>query len=168
MNPTTPDIYEQFAAHATDMIMPWIAVLLSVIAALWLKDFASNLLAGMSFKYTSPFKEGDHVILDDEAAMIIKVGVRDTVFGRYTENGYTWRYVPNDRIHMVKIEKLVRQDLHLDTDIEKGQRIIELALKAQDAYSNPSMGDKIKETTPGTTHVTKVSGNVGQGIRQED
>jgi len=133
------DPFDSFAAHTTDLIVPWITILISVMAALWLKDFAANFLAGIAFRYTSPFQEGDHVIIDGDDAMIIKVGISQTVFGRYSDNGYTWRYIPNDQIHSVKIEKLVRQDLHLDTDIEKGQRIVELVAKANEAYAKRAL-----------------------------
>jgi hypothetical protein len=63
--------------------------------------------------------------------------MKETVFGRYTENGYTWQYVPNEKLEFHKLEKIVHRDLHLDTDIEKGQQIMELMAKAQSAYKKP-------------------------------
>jgi len=139
------DPFESFAAHTTDLIVPWLTILISVMAALWLKEFAANFLAGLAFRYTSPFQEGDHVIIDGDDAMIIKVGIGQTVFGRYSDNGYTWRYIPNDQIHSVKIEKLIRQDLHLDTDIEKGRRLMELIMKANHAYNQSDVERQVQQ-----------------------
>jgi hypothetical protein len=132
---TEIDVFASFAMHATELLVPWAIILITAMIALWFKDFAANLMAGIGFRYTSPFNEGDHVIIDDHDAMVIKVGITQTVFGRYTDRGYTWRYVPNQQIHSIKIEKLIRQDLHVDSDIEKGQRLSELIRKAEQAYS---------------------------------
>lgn len=132
---TEIDVFASFAMHATELLVPWAIILITAMMALWFKDFAANFMAGIAFRYTSPFKEGDHVIVDDHDAMVIKVGITQTVFGRYTDRGYTWRYVPNMQIHNIKIEKLIRQDLHVDSDIEKGQRLQELINKAEKAYT---------------------------------
>jgi hypothetical protein len=135
------DVFQSFALHATELLVPWAVILLSAMAALAMKDFASNLMAGIAFRYSSPFKEGDHVIIDDNDAMVIKVGITETVFGRYSERGYTWRYVPNNQIHSIKIEKLIRQDLHVDSDIEKGERLLSLIKKADEAYKAPGKNE---------------------------
>lgn len=129
--------FQMLGMHLTDMLVPWLAILISIAAAFWFKDFAQNLVAGLAFRYKGVFREGDHVILDGNDAMIIKIGVKETVFGRYTENGYTWQFIPNERIEFHRLEKIVHRDLHLDTDIEKGQRILELMAKAQTAYKKP-------------------------------
>ena len=59
--------------------------------------------------------------------------MRETVFGCYGARGYTWRYVANDRIGSLKLEKIISKDLHLDSDIERGLRMQELIDKAQDS-----------------------------------
>ena len=129
--------FQMLGMHLTDMLVPWITILISIAAAFWFKDFAQNLVAGMAFRYNSNFREGDQVILDGHDAMIIKIGMKETVFGRYTEKGYTWQYIPNEKIEFHKLEKIVHRDLHLDTDIEKGQQIMELISKAQQTYKKP-------------------------------
>ena len=129
--------FQMLGMHLTDLIVPWIAILISIAAVFWFKDFAQTLVAGMAFKYGGTFREGDQVILDGHDAMIIKIGMKETVFGRYTENGYTWQYVPNEKLEFHKLEKIVHRDLHLDTDIEKGQQIMELISKAQSTYKKP-------------------------------
>jgi hypothetical protein len=50
----------------------------------------------------------------------------------YGERGYTWRYVPNERISSLKLEKVINKDLHLDTDQEKAAKIQALIDKGQD------------------------------------
>ncbi|SVB09513.1 uncharacterized protein METZ01_LOCUS162367 [marine metagenome] len=96
----------------TDILMPWIAVLMSIMIAIWFKDWATKLAKGIAFKLNPQFKEGDKVILDGERALIVKIGMTETVFGITKTGGewdgdYIWRYVPNDRIPFLKLEKVV-------------------------------------------------------------
>ena len=58
--------------------------------------------------------------------------MRETVFGCYGSPGYTWRYVANDKIPNLKLEKIINKDLHPDSDIERGLRMQELIDKVQD------------------------------------
>ena len=78
------------------------------------------------------FNEGDPVLLDGQDAVIVKIGLSETVFGVYGERGYTWRYVPNERIPFLKLEKVINKDLHLDTEQEKAKKLQNLIDKAQD------------------------------------
>ena len=86
---------EQLGLDVTDLLMPWISVLISLLVAIWMKDYATSLAKGLKFKMNTAFNEGDEVLLDGELSMIVKIGTRETVFGVYSERGYTWRYVPN-------------------------------------------------------------------------
>ena len=52
------------------------------------------------------------------------------------KKGYTWRYVQNDRLHLLKLEKIVNKNLHLDTDVEKGKRMQALLDLAQSDQIN--------------------------------
>lgn len=113
----------QMSVELTAFILPWIGVILSVIIAIWLKDFATNAAKGWAFKSNQSFNEGDHIILDGKDAIIVKIGMSQTVFGVYTDKGYTWRYITNDRLAVTKIEKIINKNLHLDTEAEKGLRI---------------------------------------------
>ena len=73
-----------------------------------IKDFATKLSKGLAFSMNKQFKEGDHVLLDDESALIVKIGLVQTVFGVNKDSGdYIWRYVPNERISYLKLEKVV-------------------------------------------------------------
>jgi len=114
---------EQLGLELTDMLMPWITVLISLIIAIWLKDYATSIAKGLKFKMNPAFNEGDEVLLDGEPAMIVKIGTVETVFGVYSDRGYTWRYVPNERIPYIKLEKVINKNLHLDTDEEKAQKL---------------------------------------------
>lgn len=118
MNP-----FDQFGMEFSDVMAPWIAILVSISAAFWFKDFVTNLMAGLKFKMNPAFNEGDAVILNDEDAIIVKIGLRESVFGVYSKKGYTWRYIQNDRLHLLKLEKIVNKNLHLDTDYEQGRKI---------------------------------------------
>ena len=112
--------------------MPWISVLISLLVAIWMKDYATSLAKGLKFKMNPAFNEGDEVLLDGELSMIVKIGTRETVFGVYSERGYTWRYVPNERIPYLKLEKVIKKDLHIDTDEEKAEKMKTAIDKLQD------------------------------------
>ena len=128
------EAFDQLGMDFADMIGPWIAILVSISAAFWFKDFATNFMQGLKFRFNPAWNEGDEVLLEGEQALIVKIGLRETVFGTYGSNGYTWRYVRNERIQFLKLEKIINKDLHLDTDIEKGRRLQSLIDRAQDAY----------------------------------
>jgi small-conductance mechanosensitive channel len=100
--------------------------------AFWLKDFAQNFLVGFKFRMSRAFNEGDKVLLDGNDAIVVKIGIRDTVFGVYSDKGYTWRYVPNVRIPYLKLEKIINAELHLDTDTEKAEKLQKMIDKYQD------------------------------------
>ena len=68
------------------------------------------------------------------------------VFGVYGDDGYTWRFVPNERIAMLKLEKIVDPELHADTKQEKAQKIID-AIQSSDISSNKLEIDKLKGYT---------------------
>ena len=115
------EAFDQLGMDFADMIGPWIAILVSISAAFWFKDFATNFMQGLKFRFNPAWSEGDEVLLEGEQALIVKIGLRETVFGTYGANGYTWRYVPNERIPVLKLEKVIKKDLHVDTDEEKEQ-----------------------------------------------
>jgi len=123
---------EQLGLSLTDMAMPWITVLVSIIVAVWLKDYATSIAKGLKFKMNPAFNEGDEVLLDGEPAMIVKIGTVETVFGVYSDRGYTWRYVPNERIPYIKLEKVINKNLHLDTDEERATKLKSVIDKLQD------------------------------------
>jgi len=99
----------------------------TLIVALAMKEWASSFVKGLKFKMNKAFGEGDKVILDGCPALIVKIGFAETVFGIYGKDGYTWRYVPNERIAYLKLEKIVDEDLHVDTKKEKAQKILDAA-----------------------------------------
>jgi len=103
---------ETLSSDLTELILPWVAVLMSAIIAFMLKDFVSSFSKGIKFKFNPQFREGDKVILDGERALIVKIGLTETVFGVTKSSGefngdYVWRYVPNERISYLKLEKVI-------------------------------------------------------------
>ena len=103
---------ETLSSDLTELILPWVAVLMSAIIAFMLKDFVSSFSKGIKFKFNPQFREGDKVILDGERALIVKIGMTETVFGVTKSSGefdgdYVWRYVPNERISYLKLEKVI-------------------------------------------------------------
>lgn len=100
------------AEDITLLIMPFLGVLVMVVITLWFKDFAMKIAKGMAFQMNKQFQEGDKVILDGESALIVKIGITETVFGVTKSSGefdgdYVWRYVPNERIAFLKLEKVI-------------------------------------------------------------
>ena len=119
--------------EVTNLLMPFISALLVLVITLWFKDFATKIAKGMMFKMNKAFNEGDTVILDGNDALIVRIGLSETVFGVYSDRGYTWRYVPNERIPFLKLEKVINKDLHLDTESEKAEKLQSLIDRAQDS-----------------------------------
>ncbi len=116
MNPTdilTPHSAAQLVADsAVELLMPFVGMLLVVVMVFMFKDFAMKFGKGLAFSLNKQFKEGDRVIIDDERAIIVKIGLTQTVFGISKVHGdldgdYVWRYVPNERISFLKIEKII-------------------------------------------------------------
>ena len=126
------DPINNFSVDMSEMLMPWIALLLSVVITMWIKDWVQAFVKGMQFRINKAFNESDHVILDGAPAHIVKIGCTETVFGVYSDKGYTWRYVPNSRIPYLKLEKIVDSELHLDTIAEKAEKLQKLIDAGQD------------------------------------
>jgi len=122
---------------------PWAAVIGSIIVGMWIKDWATGFAKGARFRMSRSFNEGDKVILEGKPALIIKIGFTETVFGVYNDDGYTWRYVQNERIPYLKLEKIVDRDLHQDTDQEKAQKIVD-ALQNAEIEKNKADIENIK------------------------
>ena len=109
MNPN--DLAMSAATDITAYLMPWITVLLSIIIALMIKEFATSISKGFKFKMSKVFQPGDVVLLDGEETTIIHIGLTQTVFERVGDRGLVWRYVPNERIQFLKLEKVIRSDV---------------------------------------------------------
>ena len=100
------------ALEITEFILPYIGMVMIVIFGFMLKDFATKMSKGIAFSMNKQFQEGDHVLIDGERALIVKIGFTQTVFGVTKSNGefdgdYVWRYVPNERIDFLKLEKII-------------------------------------------------------------
>ena len=100
------------ATEITELILPYIGMVLIVVFGFMFKDFATKLSKGIAFSMNNQFQEGDHVLLDGERALIVKIGMTQSVFGVTKSNGefdgdYVWRYVPNERIEFLKLEKII-------------------------------------------------------------
>ena len=108
----------------TAFLMPWLTILVSIIMAMMIKDWATSLAKGIRFKLNNAFNPGDIVILDDEEAVIIAIGITKTVFEKVDERGIVWRYVPNERLAYLKLEKVVRKDVHKNGVSEKKEKLL--------------------------------------------
>ena len=139
----------------TNLLMPFVSALMLLVITLWFKDFATKIAKGMSFKMNKSFNEGDTVILDGSDALIVKIGLSETVFGVYSDKGYTWRFVPNERIPMLKLEKVINKDLHLDTEAEKAEKLQAMIDRTQDTPIGANR-NAIEEIKNGVKRPTKV------------
>jgi hypothetical protein len=123
---------ESQTVQLTSFLLPWIGILLSAIIAIMFKDWATSLAKGLQFKWNPAFNEGDTIILDGQEGMIVKIGARETVFSVYSDSGLVWRYVPNERIVFLKLEKVMNPNLHLDTEEEKAKKLQSMIDMLQD------------------------------------
>ena len=102
-----------------NLLWPWVLILFSLVVTFWVKDLAVKIAKGLSFKMNKAFNEGDEVLIDGKKAIIVKIGITQTVFGVYSPSGYTWRYDPNERISWIKLEKIVNPDLKISKNMLK-------------------------------------------------
>lgn len=98
----------ELSMSVSDVLLPWIAVLISIVVSIWFKDFATNLAKGLAFKRKPGFEPGDTVYLDGEEAIIISIGIQETVFELKRDDKTVWRYIPNTRTDYVKLEKIIK------------------------------------------------------------
>ena len=103
---------EMAALEMTEFLLPYIGMVMIVIFGFMLKDFATKMSKGIAFSMNKQFQEGDHVLIDGERALIVKIGFTQNVFGVTKSGGdfdtdYVWRYVPNERIEFLKLEKII-------------------------------------------------------------
>ena len=127
----------------SEYYVEFIGFLITLIVGLSIRDWAGAFVKGAKFRFNPAFQEGDKVILDGNPALIVKIGLSETVFGVYGDDGYTWRYVPNTRIEFLKLEKIVDPDLHRDTDQERAQKLVD-ALQDANIKKNGDEIAKIK------------------------
>ena len=95
------------AIELSEYYVEFIGFLLTLIVGLSIRDAATSFVKGAKFRFNPAFTEGDKVLLEGQPALIVKIGLSETVFGVYGDEGYTWRYVPNTRIEYLKLEKIV-------------------------------------------------------------
>ena len=152
----------------TDLILPWIGMLISIVIFLWFKDFASQLAKGLAFKHDPHFQEGDLVWLEDEPATIIKIGATQTIFGIVNGRGMIWRFVPNSEIHSVKLEKIVSDKIHYDSDDEEARKVKKLLEdydKKQDEKIRRNKDKDVEQDNQITELLSKIE-QEGLDIRQ--
>ena len=120
------------AIEMTQYLLPYIGMIMIVIIGFMIKDFATKFSKGLAFSMNKQFQEGDHVLIDGERALIVKIGISQTVFGVTKKGGeldgdYVWRYVPNERIDYLKLEKIIfdRTPLNNNTHIKNNSNRIE-------------------------------------------
>ena len=100
---------DQISLDLTNALVPLIAIFLSLGVGFLLKDLVTNFINGLKFKLDPSFNEGDKCIIDGDRAIIVKIGLYETVFSIYNGRGHVWRYVPNERIKFLKIEKIIEE-----------------------------------------------------------
>jgi small-conductance mechanosensitive channel len=85
------------------------AIFLSLGLGFFIKDLITNFITGIKFKFDASFNEGDRCIVDGDRAILVKVGIYESVFSIKNGRGHVWRFVPNERIKFLKIEKIIEE-----------------------------------------------------------
>ena len=110
----------------SELILPYLGVMISIVFFLWFKDYATGIAKGLKFKIDPHFQEGDEVWLEDEPAVILKIGTSTTIFGIVNGRGNVWRFIDNERIFEMKLEKIISDKIHYDTDTETSRKMREI------------------------------------------
>lgn len=102
----------QLSNSLSVLFVPILAVVMTVMFGMAIKDAGAAIAKGMMFRFNAVFKEGDIVFLDGERAIIVKIGVLQSVFGITKEDGtYCWRYISNTNMDKLKLEKILNLTL---------------------------------------------------------
>jgi hypothetical protein len=112
---------QEVGAIVSQLTTPFIVMMVGLIVTMGIKDYATAMTKGLAFKFFGPFKEGDHVILDGDKAVVVKIGASMTVFGLNNKQGYMWRYIPNEKIANAKLGKII-----FDASTEDNKELINL------------------------------------------
>lgn len=99
---------EKEAETIVQFLTPYLVLLLAGILGLWMKDLIGDLVAGIRWKMKPGFEPGDQVFLDGEKAIIVSIGITQTIFQIDNGRGTVWRYVPNTRVHYLRLERIVK------------------------------------------------------------
>ena len=110
----------------SELILPYIGIMISIVLFLWFKDFAIGISKGLKFKIDPHFQEGDEVWLEDEPAVILKIGMTQTIFGIVNGRGNVWRFIDNEKIFEMKLEKIISDKIHYDSDTEQSRKLREI------------------------------------------
>lgn len=100
---------DSISLDLTNALVPLIAIFLSLGLGFFIKDLITNFITGIRFKLDSSFNEGDKCIVDGDRAVLVKVGIYESVFSIINGRGHVWRFVPNERIKFLKIEKIIEE-----------------------------------------------------------
>lgn len=84
--------------NLTTYVTPVLALLISGIIALWVKELVGDIVASIRWKMKPGFEPGDVVYLDGERATIISIGYSETIFEVDNGRGKIWRYIRNTRV----------------------------------------------------------------------
>jgi hypothetical protein len=91
----------------TKLIGPWAGILISVIIIFLLKDIIYSLIKGLKFKLRPGFEPGDNCYIDGKLATIIRISMLETVFEIDNGRGKVWRYVPNEELDCIVLERII-------------------------------------------------------------
>ena len=97
---------DSISLDLTNALVPLIAIFLSLGLGFFIKDLITNFI---TFKFDGSFNEGDKCIVDGDRAVLVKVGIYESVFAITNGRGHVWRFVPNERIKFLKIEKIIEE-----------------------------------------------------------
>lgn len=95
----------EFVLSAT--AIAYLTAMIAISIGLIIKDVLVNFTSGIMFYMNKNFNDGDHIYLDGEHAIIIRVGFRHTVFQVINEDKVCWRYISNDRVKNHKLDKII-------------------------------------------------------------
>jgi hypothetical protein len=101
------DPIQNLSNDFTAWVAPLFAISLALVIGMALRDWATNLVLGMKFKFDEAWYEGAHCFIDDEPAIIVKIGIGETIFQISNGRGTVWRHVSNERIKYLKIERVI-------------------------------------------------------------
>ena len=92
----------------TELIATWVGVLGTIIIIFLIKDLIYSLIKGIKFKMRPGFEPGDTCYIKGEKATIVRISILETVFEIDNGRGKVWKYVPNERLDTISLERIIQ------------------------------------------------------------
>ena len=98
---------DSLALELTDLILPFVGILISVTLGILLYNLTKSIAASFGFKALG-YREGEEIILNDERAIVTRIGLLSSSFLilNGNDNVVKWATFPSSRLEWQNIKRI--------------------------------------------------------------